>query len=185
MSPRVKLVLVFAGKAIGILIALSLLWTFLLAMPYNRALVGVTDGLTRADIILAADFDEDVRRENYLQEDSICVAVRGPDQILLYGFIPASALHYGMLLVVSLVAATPGLAWRRRLTFIPLAILIMFLLHLLTILVFARLSLAGTAAADHPSVILFITLGTALFPAVVWGALCYRYWWPREMPGRR
>ena len=185
MSSRTRLILVFAGKAIGILIALSLLWGFVLAMPYNRALVGVTDRVSRADIILAADFDEEVRRENFLQEDSICVAVRGPDQILLYGFIPASALHYGMLLVVSLVAATPALAWRRRLAFIPLAILIMFVIHLSTILVFARLSLAGTAAPEHPTVIMFITLGTALFPAAVWGVLCYRNWWPREKPPRR
>lgn len=179
MSPRIRLVLIFAGKAVGILIAISVLWTYVIAMPYNRALVAVTDKLSRADIILAADFDEEVRRENSLQEDYICVASRQPGEILLYGYIPGSALHYGMLLVIALIGATPALGWRRRFIFIPLAILIMFLVHLITILMFARLSFAGAAAPQHLSVILFITLGTALFPALVWGILCYKYWWPR------
>jgi len=181
VSPRTRLILIFAGKAVGILIAISVLWSFFIAMPYNRALVAVTDRLSRADIILGADFDEEVRRQNFLEEDSICIATQQPGEIVLYGFIPGSALHYGMLLVISLIAATPALAWRRRFIFIPLAILIMFLVHLITILVFARLSLTGVAAPQHLSVILFITLGTALFPALVWGVLCYKYWWPRTV----
>jgi hypothetical protein len=181
VSPRTRLVLIFAGKAVGILIAISVLWSLFIAMPYNRALVAVTDRASRADIILAADFDEEVRRQNSLEEDYICVASRQPGEILLYGYIPGSALHYGMLLVVSLIAATPALGWRRRLIFIPLAILIMFLVHLITILVFARLSFAGIAAPQHLSVILFITLGTALFPALIWGILCYKYWWPKAV----
>lgn len=181
VSPRTRLVLVFAGKAVGLLIAISVLWSFVIAMPYNRALVAVTDGLSRADIILGADFDEEVRRQNSLEEDFICIAARQPGEILLYGFIPGSALHYGMLLVISLIAATPALGWRRRFIFIPLAILIMFLVHLITILVFARLSSTGVAAPQHLSVILFITLGTALFPALIWGVLCYKYWWPKAV----
>jgi hypothetical protein len=181
VSPRTRLVLIFAGKAVGLLIAISVLWTFFIAMPYNRALVAVTDRLSRADIILAADFDEEVRQQNSLEEDYICIASRQPGEILLYGYIPGSALHYGMLLVISLIGATPALAWRRRFTFILLAILIMFLVHLITILVFARLSFAGVAAPQQLSVILFITLGTALFPALVWGVLCYKYWWPKAV----
>jgi hypothetical protein len=181
VSPRTRLVLIFAGTAVGLLIAISVLWSFFIAMPYNRALVAVTDRASRADIILAADFDEEVRRQNSLEEDYICIASRQPGEILLYGYIPGSALHYGMLLVISLIAATPALGWRRRFIFIPLAILIMFLVHLITILVFARLSFTGVAAPQHLSVILFITLGTALFPALVWGVLCYKYWWPKAV----
>jgi hypothetical protein len=181
VSPRTRLVLIFAGKAVGLLIAISVLWSFFIAMPYNRALVAVTDRLSKADIILAADFDEEVRRQNCLEEDYICIAARQPGEILLYGYIPGSALHYGMLLVISLIAATPALARRRRFMFIPLAILIMFLVHLITILVFARLSFTGVATPQHLSVILFITLGTALFPALVWGVLCYKYWWPKAV----
>jgi hypothetical protein len=181
VSPRTRLVLIFAGKAVGLLIAISVLWSFFIAMPYNRALVAVTDRLSKADIILAADFDEEVRQQNSLEEDYICIASRQPGEILLYGYIPGSALHYGMLLVIALIAATPALGRRRRFIFIPLAILIMFLVHLITILVFARLSFSGVAAPQQLSVILFITLGTALFPALVWGVLCYKYWWPRAV----
>jgi hypothetical protein len=181
VSPRTRLVLIFAGKAVGLLIVISVLWTFFIAMPYNRALVAVTDRLSRADIILAADFDEEVRQQNSLEEDYICIASRQPEEILLYGYIPGSALHYGMLLVIALIGATPALGRRRRLIFILLAILIMFLVHLITILVFARLSFAGVAAPQQLSVILFITLGTALFPALVWGVLCYKYWWPKAV----
>ena len=180
MSPRTRLVFIFAGEAIGFLILLSMLWSFLIATPYNRALVTMADGISGADIVLGEDFEEDVRRELGLKEDYICVGVSQPWGLELYGYLEGSALHYGMLLVISLIAATPGLTWRRRFKFIPLALLIMFTLHLITILIFAKISLSGANISQNPFIILLLTLGTALFPALIWGALCYKYWWPRR-----
>ena len=178
MSNRTRLVLTFAGRAIGILIVISLLWGFLLAAPYNRVLVAITDNISGADIVLGEEFDEEDRQQNFLKEDSIVVGIGQPEETYeIYGFIPGSALHYGMLLVISLIVATPGLTWRRRLIFIPIALVIMFIIHLITILIFASVSLSGMN--PYPFIILFISLGTGLFPIIVWGVLCYKYWWPR------
>lgn len=179
MSPRIRLVLIFAGKAIGILIVISLLWSFLVAASYNHALVAITDKLSGAEIVLGEDFEEDVRRELGLKEQNIYVAVSQPWGLELHGYLEGSALHYGMLLVISLIAATPGLTWRRRLKFVPLALGIMFILHLSTILIFAKISLSGANVAQNPVIILFITLGTTLFPTLIWAIVCYKYWWPR------
>jgi hypothetical protein len=186
VPPRTKLVLVFAGKTLAFLIVLSLLWHFAIAAPYNRALVAITNSLSRADIVLGQDIGEETRQEFlsefgvYLKDDYICVTTLQPWGYDLYGWIEAPSLQYGMLLVISLIAATPGLVWQRRLKFIGLALVIMFALHLVTILIFARISLSGVN--PYPFTTLFISIGTALFPALIWGALCYRYWWPRGAP---
>jgi hypothetical protein len=183
VSPRTRLILVFAGSAVGILIAISVLWSFFIAMPYNRALVAVTDNLSGGRIVLGADAGDDLRQLFYsiygipLEDDYLCVVTPGEDWVPF--FMPLSALHYGMLLVISLIAATPGLTWRRRLMFIPIAILIMFILHLSTILIIAKVSLSGVN--PFPAITLFITVGTALFPALIWGILCYKYWWPKAV----
>ena len=183
MSPRTKLILIFAGKALGFLIVLSLLWHFFLAEPYNRALVGITDSVSGVEIMLGEDFEEDVRQELGLKEGNIYIAVWQPWGLELHGHLEGSALHYGMLLVISLIAATPGLGWKRRLKFIGIALVIMFALHLITILIFAQIALSGAYVSRNPVIILFITLGTALFPALIWGALCYKYWWPKGVVG--
>ncbi|MGA8849488.1 MAG: hypothetical protein WB564_06680 [Dehalococcoidia bacterium] len=183
MSPRTRLILIFAGKAVGIIIAVSVLWNFLIAMPYNRALVAVSDSLSSGRIILGEDATQDFRQLFFstygvpMEDDYLCVAT--PREDFVPFFMPLSALHYGMLLVVSLIAATPALGWRRRLMFIPIAILIMFLIHVSTILIIAKVSLSG--ANPLPTITLFITLGTALFPTLVWGILCYKYWWPKAV----
>lgn len=185
MSPRTRLVLVFAGKAIGLLIAISVLWSFLIALPYNRALVAVSDSLSSGRIVLGKDATDDFRQLFFseygipMEDDFLCVATSRQDRPPLPFFMPLSALHYGMLLVISLVAATPALGWRRRLRFIPTAVLIMFLIHLSTILIIAKVALSG--ANPLPAITLFVVLGTALFPALVWGVLCYKYWWPKAV----
>jgi len=183
VSPRTKLVLIFAGKTLGFLIVLSLLWHFVIAAPYYRTLVSITDGLSGAEIVLGKDLGEETREAFlaesgvYLKDDFICVTTLQPWGYDLHGWIEAPSLAYGMLLVISLIAATPGLLWRRRLKFIGLALVILFVLHLITIRLFARSSLSGVN--PYPFTTLFISVGTALFPALIWGALCYRYWWPR------
>jgi hypothetical protein len=183
VSPRTRLILIFAGKTLGFLIVLSLLWHFVFAVPYDRALVAITDRLSGAEIVLGKDLGEETRQAFlaesgvYLKDDYICVTMLQPWGYELYGWIEGASLSYGMLLVISLIAATPGLAWQRRLKFIGLAILIMFGIHLVTILIFAKVALAGVN--PYPFTTLLITIGTALFPALIWGALCYKYWWPR------
>jgi hypothetical protein len=183
-SPIGKL-LAFALVALAVLVALSLLWAFFIAVPYDRALVADTGPLTSATIVLGKDADECVRKAfeatylEPLEDHDICVTVRQGSKCVVPGFVAGSTLHYGMLLVVSLIAATPGLTSRRRLMLIPLAVVIMFVLQMVTVLIFAKVALSGANPSRNPLVTLFITLGTGLFPALVWGALSLKYWFPR------
>ena len=168
--------LIFAGTAIVVLIVLAVLWSFLIATPYNRALVAVTDPLSSAEIKLGEDFEQADRLQLGLKEGNIYFAELQEGELVLHGWIEGPSLHYGMLLVISLIAATPGLTWQRRLKYIPLAVVILFILHIITVLIFAKISLSGTDPSRSPFVTLFIILGTALFPALIWGALSLRYW---------
>ena len=178
MSLRRRL-LVFAGAAIAILIVLSLIWTYLISDHYNRALVSVTDHLSGERIILGEDFDKVTRQELGLSESNIYIAEEQNGEIILHGWIESLSLHYGILLVISLILATPGIAWRRRFVFIPPVLLVMFVLHIITILIFAAVA-PGADASRNPLVTLFIVVGTALFPALIWLALTFRYWFSKE-----
>ena len=162
MSLRAKYLIIFAGEAIGALIAIALLWHFLVASHYNHLLVWIADRLSSSRIALGD----------------------GSDNIYFYSVdremhIYGSSLHYGLLLVVALIVATPGLKLRQRLKFIPLALLIMFIIHIITILTFARVARSSSPAHpmnENPWVILFLVVGCDLFPALVWGVLSYKYW---------
>ena len=162
MSLRAKYIIIFAGEAIGCLIAISLLWHFLIASPYNHLLVWIADRLSSSRIALGD----------------------GSDNIYFYfsdleAWIYGSSLHYGLVLVVALIVATPGLKLRQRLKFIPLAVLIMFVIHIVTILIFAWVAQSSSPAHpmnENPWVILFLVVGCDLFPALIWGVLSYKYW---------
>ena len=162
MSLRIKYLVIFAGEAIGCLIALSLLWHFLIASSYNHLLVWIADRLSSSQIVVGDG------------SDNIYFYSAGPE-----AWIYGSSLHYGLLLVVALIVTTPGLKLRQRLKFIPLALLIMFIIHIVTILTFARVARSSSPAHpmnENPWVILFLVVGCDLFPALVWGVLSYKYW---------
>jgi hypothetical protein len=169
----------FAGIAIVLLILLSVLWIFFLATPYNRALATVADKLSGAKITLGKDFAESDKQALGLEDEGIYVAVAQPGVLELHGVIDGLALDYGMLLLICFIAATPGMTWRQRLKFIPIALIIMFIIHIVTILIFAQVTISSTAMSPtnkNPWVNLFITAGCDLFPLLIWGALSYKYW---------
>lgn len=184
-SPLGRL-LAFALIAIVILIALAATWAFLVATPYNRALVAITDRLSSADIVLGEDASPAFREafeSSYpirLSSSYICVATQYPTgEYRSINYIESGILSFGMLLVIALVAATPALTWQRRLKSIAVAIVLVFLLHIVTILIFAKLTTSGVDVSHNPLVALFLVIGDGLFPAVIWGALSLRYWFPR------
>ncbi len=182
-ASQIGRLLAFAFVALAILVALSLLWAFFLAAPYDRGLVAVTDHLSGAKIVLGEYYSEQVQQDLGLKKENIYIA-EPPAGDVIHGFLETWALDFGLLLVVSLIVATPGLTWRRRLKFLPVAAVIMFVLQMITVLIFAKVSLSGADPSHNPFLTLFITLGTGLFPAVVWGALSLRYWFPRPQKAR-
>ena len=63
----------------------------------------------------------------------------------------------------------------------------MLAIHITTILIFA-LIIGTTADPDQPGanprvifggVVFLVTIGTQLFPAVIWVILCFKYWFPQ------
>ena len=182
-SPLGKL-LVFALVALAVLIALSALWAFFLAAPYDHALVAAADHLSGAKVVLGDYYSEQVQQDLGLKKENIYIA-EPPAGDVIHGFLETWALDFGLLLVVSLIVATPGLTWCRRLYIVPVAVVIMFVLQLVTVLIFAQVSLSGADPSRNPFVTLFISLGTGLFPALVWGALSLKYWFPRPQKAAR
>ena len=163
----------FAGIALAVLIVIALLWQFI-APAYNQLLVWTSSGLVPHEATLAAEGRDII----------VDVEMQGPEiWATASGTIEGSALHYGLILLLALIAATPGLKLSRRAKFGAVALLAMFLIHVIAILVATTFMVSnvesGGYLASNPFMILFLTIGCDLFPLLIWGGLSFRYWFPR------
>jgi hypothetical protein len=158
----------FIGKTIAFFIVISVLWHFV-APTYNRLLAGAADQFGPGQTAISAEQD------NLYILPELNTGPAGMYEI--YGL----DMQYGLLLVVALIAATPGLRLTQRFRYIPIAFVIMFIIHVATILIFAYVAESGTPASvtKNPFVVLFSILGTDLFPVLVWGVLSFRYFLPK------
>jgi len=166
VSPRARLIR-FIGEAVGLLIIVSVVWYFI-DPPYNRLLVEITDRLSSLRIALG-----DGTSVIYIYFDTPL----GEGSIGIRG----AGFHFGLILLPVLIAVTPGLKLLRRLKFIAIALGVMLAIHIITILIFALI--IGTSAdpaqfGTNPWVIFLVTIGTQLFPAMIWVILCFKYWFP-------
>ncbi len=167
VSPRTRLIR-FIGAAIALLVIVSILW-YVIDPPYNRLLVEVTDPLTSLRIALG-----DGNSVIYFYFDTPV----GEGSIGIKG----AGFHFGLILLPVLIAVTPGLTLLRRLKFIAISLGIMFVIHILTILIFAWIIQSSDDPAGfgtNPWVVFLVTIGTQLFPALIWAILCFKYWFPR------
>jgi len=152
----------FAIKAAGAVIGLALVWSFI-SPWYNRLLVAASNGLSLApfhlttaggDIYFADDFGQ---------------LVTG-----LHG----AALNFGLILLLALLIATPGLGVVRRLRHIGLGLVAIFAVQLATLAALGGLVQAGAGASSASltgvPVVLLCTIGFNLFPALIWLGLCLR-----------
>jgi hypothetical protein len=87
--------------------------------------------------------------------------------------IEASAIQFGVLLAVALVAATPGLKIGRRVAFSAIALAITFVLQVLSVMIMAR-------TFNN----LFFVIVSDVFPPILWAIFSFRYWFatPRLFP---
>lgn len=171
-SPVRGRLLRFAVIALAVLVVIALLWPFI-APAYNRLLVGASSNLVPHEVTLAAE-GSDIIVDVEIQRPEISASASGK--------IESSSLHYGLLFLMALIAATPGLKLSRRAKFGAIALVSMFLIHFITMMVVTRLMLSnvegGGSLASNPWMVLFLTIGCDLFPLLVWGALSFRYWIP-------
>ncbi len=157
----------FIGKAIVFLIALSVVWYFI-APAYNSLLAVSVERLIPAPAALT------------VQQGTIYIHPQGDAESV--GGIYASALHYGLLLVVALIAATPGLKLVRRLKFFGIAVITLYIIHVVTIVPFARAALSSQtpSTSQDPLLILLAVIGSDLFPVLIWALVSYKYF--RDKP---
>jgi len=165
MSLRGRL-LIFIGKAIGFLLAGAVIWYFI-APAYNRLLLATTSVFIPSDPMLV------------LRQDTIYIYSQASAQPV--GGIYISALHYGLILVVALILATPGMKPLKRLKFTAIALVAIFAVHLTSVTLFAQTALSTTTQSmgQNPLIILFAIIGADLFPVAVWAGLSYKYFLTR------
>jgi uncharacterized protein YhhL (DUF1145 family) len=161
--------LLFIGKTIGFFIVIAIVWHFI-APSYDSLLAKAANQLAPAQTTISYE-----KNTIYVFPE---ISTGRPG---VYGIEPLD-LQYGLLLVIALIAATPGLRLRQRFKFIPIAFVIMFIIHVASILVFANATRSETPASigSNPFVILFGIFGADLFPVLVWGILSFRYFLPRS-----
>jgi hypothetical protein len=167
LSPRARL-LRFIGAALALLVIISIIW-YVIDPPYNHLLVVVTDPLSSLRIALG-----DGNSVIYLYFDT----PGGEGSIGIKG----AGFHFGLILLPVLIAVTPGLTLLRRLKFIAISLGVMFVIHIITILIFSwiiQLSDDPAGFGTNPWVVFLVTIGTQLFPALIWVILCLKYWFPR------
>ncbi len=165
MSGSSKL-LIFIGKVVLLLIATSVLW-FFVAGSYDHVLVKVADGLAPGQVTLA-EYDSQIY---FYPETSQTKAVAG---------VSSLALHYGVILFVVLMLATPGLRLAQRSMFLVIGLALMFLFHVIGLSLAARsidlaLRHAGRTESAGSTLRWLITL-SGLLPPLLWGVCSLKYW---------
>jgi len=158
--------LFFVGKAILFLIAIAIVWHFI--SPAYNDLLATTANLFHPAHTKIVSYGQDTLRV-YLSGSFRAYEIYGLD------------LQYGLLIVLALIAATPGLRLMKRFKFILIAFIIMFLIHIASILVFAKVAYSAKTAtiSSNPFVVFFCIIGPDLFPALVWMALAFRQFFPK------
>ena len=150
--------LAFVITVLVLIVLLAPAWPFL-APGYTRLLVAVSNGVASSSITMAA------------VDNSIIISHAAAEVApISVGSLPFQA---GLFLVVILIIATPGLGVRRRLGYALAAVVLTFGLHVVGVLF-----MSTRTRALRPAITLFASIGIDLFPILIWGVLCARYWRP-------
>jgi hypothetical protein len=155
MSGRRKL-LIFVGKTLLFIVVLSIIWLFL-AQAYTRLLVAVANWVAPSQITLAAEQSSVIIHNQ-------AVGTTAVDSLPFQG---------GLVMLLALILATPGLKLKWRLVYLVAGAAITFVIHIIGIVI-----IAINARETRPLIVLFASVGVDLFPVLIWAALSARYWWP-------
>jgi hypothetical protein len=158
--------LFFIGKAVLFLIAIAIVWHFI--SPSYNDILAATANLIHPAHTKIVSYGQDLLRV-YLAGSSRAYEIYGLD------------LQYGLLIVLALIAATPGFRLIKRLKFVLIAFVVMFLIHVASVWVFAKVASSSSSATigSNPYVVFFCIIGPDLFPALVWMALAFRQFFPK------
>jgi hypothetical protein len=169
-APPLSKIIRFLLIAAGLIIVLSIIWTFVDAQ-YSKFMSNIASGLVSEEYKI-----EQKQGTIYFERQYFIVNVEGkPTHIAVPNNYPpeasivASAIQFGLLLTIALVAATPGLSWRRRVLFSIIAAAITFFLQILSVVIMAKTLNS-----------LFFVIVSDLFPPVLWAIFSFKYWFVRQ-----
>ena len=156
MSGRRRL-LIFVVIVFVLILIFSSFWPFV-APSYASLLATASNAVAPANI-------------NITSADSLII-IHSEEQL---SPTPLRSLPFqaGLLLLLALIIATPGLKVRQRLQYVFIGAVFTFALHIASVLI-----MSINVRAMRPLVVLFASVGIDLFPVLIWAALSAKYWWP-------
>ncbi|MFC1958449.1 hypothetical protein ACFLV6_00795 [Chloroflexota bacterium] len=154
-------ILVFLAKVFLLILLFSILLPFI-DEGYADLLSAASDVLAPSNIRITA------------LDNIILINFRADLRPLALYSLP---LQGGLVLITSLVMATPGLTVIQRVMCTVAAVVLTFALHVVTLVVIG-LGMNLSRWALRPLAILFLSIGIDLFPVLIWTALSAKYWWP-------
>ena len=148
--------LVFVVKVFILILIFSSFWSFI-APGYASLLAAASNGVAPSSIKITAS---DSLINIYSGVQLAPVSLRS---------LPFQA---GLVMVLALIIATPGLNVRQRLKYVVIAAILTFALHIASLFI-----MSVNARAMRPLVVLCASVGIDLFPLLIWVALSAKYWW--------
>jgi hypothetical protein len=160
-APPLAKLIRFILITVGLIILLSVLWSFV-DQSYSDFLTSVA----KSAVSKSATVEGKAGTIYFLHS----IPYLG-GSLQVTDWIDISAVEFGLVLVVALVAATPGLRLAQRFLYSGVAAVTVFVLHILAVVIMARTF----------SSIFFITVSD-LVPPLLWALFSFRYWFPRKAP---
>jgi hypothetical protein len=168
--PPLSKILRFLLVAAGLIIVFSVLWNFIDA-EYSTFLGQI------ASKVVPAEYKVEQREGTvYFTRQYFIMDIGGkptpvkvPENYPADHYLVASAIQFGLLLTIALVAATPGLSWVRRIIASLVAAAVTFVLQVISVII---MGLTFNS-------ILFVIVSD-LFPPLLWAFFSYRYWFHRQ-----
>ncbi len=165
--------LLLAVRALALVVIAASVSPFLTG-PYNRLVASSADAFSPGGIGVSA--------ANGWFHLVFLDGVTGTG-LNLHGFM----LHFGLILVLALMAATPRMSLARLAAWLVGAAGLFLVIHIagLSLLVWALwwAFQDNTSIMDTGQVFAAFAIFWALVPAIIGGAWCYRYWLPALRPG--
>jgi hypothetical protein len=159
-APPLSKLLRFLLVAAGLIILLSVLWSFF-ESAYSDFLTVIARGVVSPGVVIEQKggtiYFTRIEHMSGLQRE-------------VQDWIHISAIQFGLILTVALVAATPGPAVGRRFLYAGLATASTMALQIIAVIIMAR-----TFSS------LFFVVVSDLFPPVLWALFSLQYWFPRRL----
>jgi hypothetical protein len=161
-APPLSKLVRFLLIAAGLIIVLSVVWSFVDTAYSNFLSLIAGSVVSKGVVIEQSDGTIAFVHSIPYTIDSMRGSLQVTDSIV------ASAIQFGLLLTIALMAATPGLGLKRRFLFTGAAAAVTFVLQILSIIVMSKTFNS-----------LFFVIVSDLFPPLLWAAFSFRYWFSK------